>query len=81
MRYKATSDTKPEVQDTTTSRVYNYYRTNIEESVRTDDTTNEKHVEYTYDEEKIRKEDWDLYLDRKASDSALQELIMNSMEG
>lgn len=81
MRYQVKSNTKPEETDTTSSRVYNYYRSNIEQAEETDEMTKEKHVVYTYDEEKIRKEDWDQYLDRKASDAALQELIMENMEG
>lgn len=81
MRYQVKSNTKPEETDTTSSRVYNYYRSNIEQTEETDEMTKEKHVVYTYDEEKIRKEDWDQYLDLKASDAALQELIMENMEG
>lgn len=81
MRYKVKSDTRPEETDTTSSRVYNYFRSNIEQTEVTDEMTNEKHICYTYDEEKIRKEDWDQYLDRKTSDAALQELIMENVEG
>lgn len=79
MRYKVKADTKPEETDTTSSRIYNYYRSNIEQTEEVDELTKEKHTVYTYDEEKIRKEDWDLYLDRKAADAALQELIMSNM--
>lgn len=60
--YKAQSATKPEETDTTSSRYYNYARRNIEEgSVEGSDGT--KTTVYNYEEARIPKESWGLYLD------------------
>ena len=54
--YTTQSTVRPETLDVTSSRVYNYLRRNIEE------TEVEGVVFYTYDEMKVKKDDWQMYL-------------------
>ena len=87
MWYRTEMTSKPELQDTTSSKVYNYDRRNIVEEQRTDEkgyvTT-----AYVFEERKVKKEDWDSYLEMKelkerqdVSDQALQDAILMIMEG
>ena len=78
---------KPELQDTTSSKVYNYDRRNIVEEQRTDEEGNVT-TAYVFEEKKVKKEDWDSYLEMKklkerqdVSDQALQDAILMIMEG
>ena len=54
--YKSESATYPLEVDTTSSKKYNYIRRNITEVVKEDVTY------YQFEELKIAKEDWSLYL-------------------
>ena len=56
---KRESKEQPNVLDETSSRVYNYVRKNIHTETRTVEGVEETF--YVYDEQKIRKEDWDTY--------------------
>ena len=52
---KSESKIKPVLIDTTSSQAVVYVRKNIEEVTRDDETL------YVYDEQEVKKEDWDLY--------------------
>lgn len=66
MWYKSQSAIKPEVTDSTSSKVYVYLRKNIEETTDEDGETI-----YTYDEQIIPKADYATYLaDKNAADLA-----------
>lgn len=56
---KRESKERPSVLDTTSSRVYNYVRKNIEQETRQGEEGPETF--YVFDEQKILKEDWDTY--------------------
>lgn len=59
--YKSESLIRPLEVDTGSSRLYNYVRQNIEEVERVED--GETITVYVYDECKVPKEAWGLYLD------------------
>lgn len=59
--YKSESLTRPLEIDTESSKVYNYVRQNIEEEER--EENGETVTVYVYDECKVPKEAWGLYLD------------------
>ena len=87
MWYRTEITSKPELQDTTSSKVYNYDRRNIVEEQRTDEKGNVT-TAYVFEERKVKKEDWDSYLEMKelkerqdVSDQALQDAILMIMEG
>lgn len=87
MWYKTEMTDKPELQDTKSSKVYNYDRRNIVEEKRTDEEGNIT-TAYLFEERKVKKEDWERYLEMKklkerqdVSDQALQDAILMIMEG
>ena len=87
MWYRTEMTDKPELQDTTSSKVYNYDRRNIVEEQRTDEEGNVT-TAYVSEERKVKKEDWERYLEMKelkerqdVSDQALQDAILMIMEG
>ena len=87
MWYRTEMTDKPELQDTTSSKVYNYDRRNIVEEKRTDEEGNVT-TAYVFEERKVKKEDWERYLEMKelkerhdVSDQALQDAILMIMEG
>lgn len=87
MWYRTEMTDKPELQDTTSSKVYNYDRRNIVEEQRTDEEGNVTKA-YVFEERKVKKEDWERYLEMKSlkerqdvSDQALQDAILMIMEG
>ena len=55
------SSIRPTALDTTSSRVYNYVRKDIEEKTREDEMTQETVTYYEYKEQKILKADWAIY--------------------
>lgn len=56
---KSESTVKPELLDTTSSKVYNYIRKDIEEVEK--EIGGETYVSYTYLEKKIPKTEWEYY--------------------
>ena len=87
MWYRTEMTDKPELQDTTSSKVYNYDRRNIVEEQRTDEEGNVTKA-YVFEERKVKKEYWERYLEMKelkerqdVSDQALQDAILMIMEG
>ena len=85
MWIKSESKTRPLEKDTTSSKVYNYDRRNIEQSERElEDGT--KVTVFSYEENKVFKTDWDNYLALKSLQeqqettmSAVQDLIMSTL--
>ena len=68
--YQTESTVRPESIDTTSSNVYNYMRRNITETEIEDVTT------YVYDELKIKKEDWQIYLKQEKIEADVDYLLM-----
>ena len=61
MWYRTEMTSKPELQDTTSSKVYNYDRRNIFEEQRTDEEGNVT-TAYVFEERKVISVDWARYL-------------------
>ena len=59
---KSQSSVKPDLVDTTTSKVVVYLRQNIVENIKTDEMSGEETVFYEYDEAKLTKEEYQEYL-------------------
>ena len=59
---KSSSSVKPDLIDTTSSKVVVYLRQNIVENQRTDEMSGEKTVFYEYEEAKLTKEEYREYL-------------------
>ena len=73
--YKSSSTVRPEKTDTTSSKVYNYVRKNIVE--KTIPTRNEGTITiYTYDECKIPKASWDVFLQNEQNTANIDYLAM-----
>ena len=83
MWYLTESNVKPEPTDTTSSNVYNYDRKNIT-SVEREDIDGHKYAVYVYEELKVKKADWLIYIELKelneqqsVTDQAIQDIIMS----
>ncbi len=72
--YKSRSAQRPEETDTTSSEKYNYARKNIVEVTENEETY------FEYDEVKIQKEDWGLYLDLVQAKADIEYLNMVTEE-
>ena len=59
---KSQSSVKPDLIDTTSSKVIVYLRQNIVENIKTDEMTGEETVFYEYEEAKLTKEEYQEYL-------------------
>ena len=59
---KSQSSVKPDLIDTTSSKVVVYLRQNIVENIKTDEMTGEETVFYEYEEAKLTKEEYQEYL-------------------
>ena len=59
---KSQSSVKPDLIDTTSSKVVVYLRQNIVENKKTDEISGEETVFYEYDEAKLTKEEYREYL-------------------
>ena len=59
--HKVESANRPQETDTTSSKKWNYIRKNITEEIKTDDQGNE-YITYVFDERKIAKDNWGVYL-------------------
>lgn len=66
------SNDRPSELDTTSSKVYNYVRRNIEEKTKEEDGRTITYYEYY--EEKVNKEMWELYVRVSDLEDALCEL-------
>lgn len=59
---KSQSSVKPDLVDTTSSKVVVYLRQNIVENIKTDEMSGEENVFYEYEEAKLTKEEYQEYL-------------------
>ena len=59
---KSQSSVKPDLVDTTSSKVVVYLRQNIVENIKTDEMSGEETVFYEYDETKLTKAEYQEYL-------------------
>ena len=59
---KSQSSVKPDLVDTTSSKVVVYLRKNIVENKKTDEMSGEETVFYEYEEAKLTKEEYQEYL-------------------
>ena len=68
--YTTESSVRPETVDVTSSKIYNYVRRNIEEY------DIEGVTFYTYDETKVKKDDWPMYLKQEQMTADIDYLMM-----
>ena len=59
---KSQSSVKPDLVDTTSSKVVVYLRQNIIENIKTDEMSGEETVFYEYEEAKLTKQEYQEYL-------------------
>ena len=59
---KSQSSVKPDLVDTTSSKVVVYLRQNIVENIKTDEMSDEETVFYDYEEAKLTKQEYKEYL-------------------
>ena len=59
---KSSSSVKPDLIDTTSSKVVVYLRQNIVEKIKTDEMSGEETVFYEYEEAKLTKQEYQEYL-------------------
>ena len=59
---KSQSSVKPDLVDTTSSKVVVYLRRNIVENIKTDEKSGKETVFYEYEEAKLTKEEYQEYL-------------------
>ena len=59
---KSQSSVKPDLVDTTSSKVVVYLRQNIVENLKTDEMSGEETVFYEYEEAKLTKQEYQEYL-------------------
>lgn len=85
MWVKSESNVNPVLQDTESSRVYNYDRRNVKQTERTAEDGSKETI-FSYEENKVFKTDWDNYLALKSLQeqqettmSAVQDLIMSTL--
>ena len=69
---KSQSSVKPELVDTTSSKVVVYLRKNIVENKKTDEMSGEEIIFYEYDEAKLTKEEYQEYSKELNSSDTLQ---------
>lgn len=72
----AESSVRPEPVDMESSAVYNYVRRNIQEEER--EENGETVTVFTYEEEKVRKENWELYEEVAQQRADIDFLAMNT---
>lgn len=69
---KSQSSVKPDLVDTTSSKVVVYLRQNIVENIKTVEMSGEETVFYEYDEAKLTKEEYQEYLKELNGSDTLQ---------
>ena len=69
---KSQSSVKPDLVDTTSSKVVVYLRQNIIENIKTDEMSGKEIVFYEYDEAKLTKEEYQEYLKELNGSDTLQ---------
>lgn len=73
------STVKPDVFDTKSSRVYNYMRRNIE-TREIEDATGKKTIYYVYEEIKVKKELWKMFVAQEQAKADIEYLMMITEE-
>lgn len=73
--YRAQSTNRPDVIGTTTSKVYNYVRRNIEQGTM-EDPEGGTMVVFNYEEAKVPKESWSMYQDLEQAKADIDYLSM-----
>ena len=69
---KSQSSVKPDLVDTTSSKVVVYLRQNIVENIKTDEMSGEEIVFYEYEEAKLTKQEYQEYLKEINGSDTLQ---------
>ena len=69
---KSQSSVKPDLVDTTSSKVVVYLRQNIVENIKTDETSGKETVFYEYEEAKLTKAEYQEYLKELNGSDTLQ---------
>ena len=69
---KSSSSVKPDLIDTTSSKVVVYLRQNIVENIKTDEMSGKETVFYEYEEAKLTKEEYQEYLKELNGSDTLQ---------
>lgn len=69
---KSQSSVKPDLIDTTSSKVVVYLRQNIVENIKTDEMSGEEITFYEYDEAKLTKQEYQEYLKELNGSDTLQ---------
>ena len=69
---KSQSSVKPDLVDTTSSKVVVYLRQNIIENIKIDEMSGEETAFYEYDEAKLTKQEYQEYLKELNSSDTLQ---------
>ena len=69
---KSQSSVKPDLVDTTSSKVVVYLRQNIVENIKTDEMSREESIFYEYEEAKLTKAEYQEYLKELNSSYTLQ---------
>ena len=69
---KSQSSVKPDLIDTTSSKIVVYLRQNIIEKIKTDEMSGEETVFYEYDEAKLTKREYQEYLKELNGSDTLQ---------
>ena len=71
---KSQSSVKPDLLDTTSSKVVVYLRQNIVEKIKTSEISGEETVFYEYEEAKLTKQEYQEYLKELNSSDTLQNI-------
>lgn len=74
--YKSESTIKPAEEDLTSSKVYNYVRRNIREEQREATIGGEAITMYTYEECKVPKSAWDVFLQNEQNTANIDFMAM-----
>ena len=69
---KSQSSVKPDLVDTTSSKVVVYLRQNIVENIKTDEMSGEEIIFYEYEEAKLTKQEYQEYLKELNGSDTLQ---------
>ena len=69
---KSQSSVKPDLVDTTSSKVVVYLRQNIVENIKTDEISREESIVYEYEEAKLTKQEYQEYLKELNDSDTLQ---------
>ena len=71
---KSQSSVKPDLVDTTSSKVVVYLRQNIVENIKTDEMSGEESVFYEYEEAKLTHDEYKQYLNELSAQKTLEDI-------